>query len=227
MNLALNPFDKGRKPESIDKVVLDNDPIIFEALDYLNNLQHSRLGYYEHEQLKKKVVEYQCTPAQINVIMRLALDSEDIVNNGLVSWLVSRLIQTSYNNGHNDFTLPGSDIKLLCKELEGKAGNLIKISAPKVGHDYAVNSVYISSVIGEAKSFCYCNAGYAEITINKAGMLLGNGAQGCVFTVLEDVGDLAGWHSNDCTFRSNKRDIIRKLEKQMRFWKNEFSIESF
>lgn len=168
MNIALNPFDKGRKPEHIDDVVMDTT--VKDAVDYFRSLNFSKVddvndAYKKLRRLELQVLE----PSLIDVVY------QNIRKEEFGSSYVSALINTSFRAGNNDFMLTTCSDELVATHLRGLKRRRLKLNVHgDVGFGFALKARYCDFVVE-----------------GNGGDYLGGESKDCVFT-LKDVGVCCG-----------------------------------
>ncbi|MBW3015905.1 hypothetical protein KY330_05780 [Candidatus Woesearchaeota archaeon] len=106
MNLALNPFDKGKRPELVEEVKIELDEAVEEAYKIYDKLDKRKLN---------PIADYNdvvfgvptLSPAQIQLFLN-KIESVWDYRHCITSYFLSELMQKSYESGFDDFAL---DIK--------------------------------------------------------------------------------------------------------------------
>ncbi len=126
---------------------------------------------------------------------------------------INRLVQNSYNNGHNDFHLQiYSPIHDFCHKLLGgiKKQPLRLAVEGDLGRHFASSCKDVSvTVDGNLDMYCCKNAERSQFIIQgRAGECCALNAKHCTFTLEGDVGYSCGKHAMASAFRtSNKRTL--------------------
>lgn len=182
MNLALNPFDRGKKPEYIDEIVVDET--VRKAVDKFNKVlpKFIKLNTKDMEVSYKMFKRYKwpvLTPNEIYVVHNL------IPATYYSGPFMSILVGNSFNEGYNDFFLENSS-DYVGMFLIGKEDNRLRLN-----------------VEGDCGQGFGLKARYCDFTINgNSGWDLGAQAKDCSFKA-RDVDDKCGTDTERCSFEVN------------------------
>jgi hypothetical protein len=155
--------------------------------------------YYE---VMPDLVTEALTPEEINLFLLLHLKNEDSYRHAnCLGYFTARLIQNSYNAGHNDFRfVPASLPRLnnLCYDIAGTEERLLKVD-----------------ITGDGGGSLACYAKHVELNVEgRAGENFAYWAEGSVFT----VGSLLHPPSSTtdakrCTFRTADMQTLKDFLK--------------
>lgn len=242
MNLVLNPFDKGRKPEVIDEVKADNSGIE-RAVERFFEIPKDEFAYQE---FKVSVLN----PTEISVVYKILSRIKDREIDA--TCYVSNLMMASLAAGYNDFFI-SSDSTYFNSNLNGKKGNLLRLTLDcDVGQEAFSCNEYLKLVIngniyedplalvqhplslmfrpafedyafGQSKH-CHVtingnvnvplgyNAMYSRFRVLGDALSLGDWAFHSSFYVKGDVGEFCGRKSVACKFLTHNPETFKKLE---------------
>ncbi|MBW3015910.1 hypothetical protein KY330_05805 [Candidatus Woesearchaeota archaeon] len=196
MNLALNPFDKGKKPEKVSRVDVDTHlqelsrELRLMIADY--GIPMYRLGYDKFEEKYEELFA-----DMMNVVGDISKnDLEQLI---CLLWsgempyapaisplpeMISRLIQHSFDIGYNDFhIIAPRPVSLVGNMLKGTPGSYLKLS------------VYgdVGEYFGRFTEFCDL------VVYGEGDSCLGNYAKSSKFKV-KDVSFFFAANATDCEF---------------------------
>lgn len=111
--------------EEIAAVAVTSDPMVEEALRVYGGLPNR---YWLESDIQKRVLHPVLDSAQINQTFNVLLQKEKYGNN--LGDYISKLIQTSYDVGHNNFVLHTQDTEInwLGFDLKGTPKNKINLT---------------------------------------------------------------------------------------------------
>lgn len=208
-SLALNPFEKGRKPENIDEIILDSN--LREPYHQYMTLLNEYDFWYDlwKPKVRSKIDVPLLTPGEISMFLRAVLDMESsplswYEGSALLGVYVTRLIEASFKAGNNDFVLyVEKSVDSLCSYLQADFPNYINLEIRgDVGEDFAENARNIKvKIIGSAGGNCGLSAQCSIITITgDAGDSLGGKSFKSRFYVKGTTGNKAGESATESTF---------------------------
>lgn len=190
MNLALNPFDKGRKPEKIEEIVVtDNVKKFMEMYKEWRRVVNcfpSKAYDYSVGQL---LVEYDVpvySPGELTILSKVMTSIGDTWAGTLLSCMMNRAVK----EGHKDFYL---------------------IIENPVDHLCAVRNANVE-VIGNVGKYFGSNCRESRITLRgDAGIYFANDASLTEFYVEGSISEYFGYFANYNTFEIT--GMIHGLEK--------------
>lgn len=158
MNLALNPFDRGKKPEVVDKVKIEGTENVKKCLEFYCNYD---FDFYEDDVEEVKAFEDGCyqlpvlNPLEISILQEMCKesigDSDDSFSNYVcihTGRFFTIMLQKSYNAGNNNFRLQGDHIRDLCTELKGRYDRYLEVEVKGyIGSYFAHGSSYLKCKI--------------------------------------------------------------------------------
>lgn len=123
MNLALNPFEKGRKPELVDEVEVSKE-LEEQVEDMFKIYKVFRVMVKFCNGSMKRIYEYTCCLDDLVVLPPLGiyLLSNKMQDHGE---FLTRLIQMSYDAGYNDFMVRG--LEYVGINLQGRSRDRIRL----------------------------------------------------------------------------------------------------
>ncbi|MBW3015903.1 hypothetical protein KY330_05770 [Candidatus Woesearchaeota archaeon] len=210
MNLALNPFGKGKKPEKVEDVKLDES--LLEELT-LHYLKFQEEFIFIDEVPVEKIMKYHIFKEPLKVLkpgeIDLFLQKMDDFKPDIFGLYLNRLIQKSYDNGNNDFCFQYTNyVEHFCSYLDGKRKNKLRIKAygdidcydgMSGLHDCEVE------VFGRVASLFGVMGKHSLFKVHgSAGTELGCNSEHCVYHIDGTVDALFGLFAKKCTFRFNK-----------------------
>ncbi len=189
--VATNPFERYQgigKPD--EKKTLKTDDRLSKKLEEVlasfERLQRIQL-VTDPDELKRELlkIEHTLTPEEINIFAQVLVRFEEPKYAGA---MITRLIQRSYNAGHNDFQIDvrafTEDLGDLCSDLRGTKRKPVIVTVN--------GNLYIQ--VGDS-------ANHISLTINgNVGDLLGVGAKHSIFTLNGSAKDVLGEYSINCTY---------------------------
>lgn len=201
VNMAINPFDGGRfgkSPERSSELIINRDPLVEQTFEVYYNLDPPKSLEYQEAYISQLELEV-LTPAQIEVVMQKIIDcgrkklseSGGLSSTGL---FLTRLIQDSYDVGHNHFSLKTRDMPLNCLgyKLKGSLGRELELR-----------------IMGNAKSQMGSGARLTIFTVEgSVENSCGSDAKQCLFNIEGNVYDYCAFKSEQSTFNigGNVRD---------------------
>ncbi|MBW3015913.1 hypothetical protein KY330_05820 [Candidatus Woesearchaeota archaeon] len=235
MNLALNPFDKGRKPEKEDKVKLDNRiEELFQKLDVW--ALDMALTYSEYawrypnivaKMLHKFHEEKPFEKNDFNLLLNLfwAKDYHKFSELGHVySRLYNSIIKYAYNQGFNDFRFkPPFALTFFADNLRASPENRLRITIDAdVNIYFGRNSYFCDFVVnGDAIGGGFGKyASHSSFKAKDVHFEFGGYAQDCVFefdTLVSDEMPLDFMH---CVSEVPHNSIIKCHDKELRPYLN-------
>lgn len=162
------------------------------------------------------------TPAEINLFLQATIGFEERKKySELTGIFITRLIQNSYNAGHNNFKLNTKNRKGLHyfgSFLEGKEGNPLTIYGEgDVGH-LCFNSAehIIFSIKGNVGQQCGHYATNSIFSIRgDVRFELGYSATHCTFLIEGNLGDRGSWMAKKSTFKTPNEKTLEKLRRDV------------
>lgn len=144
MNLAMNPFDIGKKPESVDEIVALQDENFKKHVEYFNNLKVQYGWNYIHKVMREAYRFEPLYPTQIHILSK-TLES-DVYYRPVSGQFFTWVIQNSFDAGHNNFHLnvgnhrmsflgyylSGDRERRLELLIDGSVGDLLGLKAQNV-----------------------------------------------------------------------------------------------
>lgn len=218
MNLALNPFDKGKKPEKVDEVEIERYPVLEDIVKRFEKMREHIEGHFPNTTEcavfnRSWFYRFEDGPfdnQQLQILMHL-------ITGKYAGCLLSKYIQDSVEAGHKDLVLYCNEplsafiykIRNANIEIHGDVGEYscvnceycnFKINGsagPRFGKDSKQCTFYVESVEEDCGS-CSHNCKY-HIS-GSAGKYLGTNSERSRFYVLGDVGERCGNNSNNSGF---------------------------
>ncbi|MBW3015908.1 hypothetical protein KY330_05795 [Candidatus Woesearchaeota archaeon] len=184
MNLALNPFDKGKRPEVINTVMLDQ--IVNDTIDHFNSLEimeePGNTWAEKFQNLKLPVLNASLIDSVYQVIKGKENSAE----------YISALINTSYEAGNNGFCLTCSGEGHVGIFLQGKSRRRLKLKIEgDVGIGFGMHTKYCDFIVN-----------------GDAGNCLGWYSKRCKFILNGDAGEGFGNFSEHSCFKANEVYLI-------------------
>ncbi|MBW3015918.1 hypothetical protein KY330_05845 [Candidatus Woesearchaeota archaeon] len=198
MNLALNPFDKGKKPEKIEAVELDSldDKILDMVKVYEENAKYgyAHLNYCLNHEVKYPVL----TPSEIDIALQLALRIKTQGVDYLTGPFFSKLVQLSFDAGYNDFKLhlEGTTKSHIGYKVRGREDKILKC---EVFGDINVNGF---------KEAIYCDAKIH----GDVGFMFGHSSRHCTFEIDGNIDKLDTIRQHHNTYLVNE-DMYNKVRR--------------
>lgn len=203
MNLALNPFDEGKRPEHVSRIDVEideaikeylglfNDPVIF------NNFSPTDVEYFDL--CKQLVSGYKSlTPSQVYLLTGML--SKELLGHEHFGGKLTSVIQKSYDNGHNNFELDIFDTTpcFLGCSLKAEGSRRLRL---------VIN--------GRAGDLFGRNAENVDFIINgDLGLHFSYGSVNCLFSVTGKVGAwYSGGLSKESRYRVRDRSTYEYLKK--------------
>lgn len=191
MNLALNPFDKGKRPEVVENVELSSN--LAEAVNrFFNNLNDWVAAYPNIASTdifhKNKIV---LEPTEINFAFAHLHDKifEDRMGEytEFLGFYISRLIRMSYDAGNSEFFLNTRE-RYYYRNMADKL-----FAEP--------DRELLLKVDGSVTPYFGSYSRHCRFEIKgTAGHNLAYSSEHCEFYVTGDVGEICGMSSNNCKF---------------------------
>ncbi|MBW3015916.1 hypothetical protein KY330_05835 [Candidatus Woesearchaeota archaeon] len=181
MNLALNPFGKGKKPEKEEKITLDDKLAkVYKLLDCVIKGKIKSSPHMQHSFLLDKMVPVlldevskKWKKRDFNLLLGLFLAKgydDNPSGARIYTQAYNQIIQYAFNAGHNDFSFaPPRAIHYLGERLRGAPDKHLNIT-----------------IDGDVGNF------------------FGRYAQHCDFTVNGDAGECFGGYANFSSFKARK-----------------------
>lgn len=212
MNLALNPFNKGRKPETVEKVDLEgklNDlmELFKRAQNYLKySGYNNNYCAVKYERKLRELDKKLWTPNDIENFS-LAVMPESYLEEGWLGMYYHKMIKDSYNTGNNDFTLHSNSGIVSLNRLRGAEDRRLKVTIEAdVGDEFGDCSTYCDFVIkGEAGNGLGYHAKYCSFDCH--GDVADDcafGSRNCVYTFRGCVAHVS-YEARDCVFKADGR----------------------
>lgn len=201
--MQVNPFPKdsgeplSQRSQSYIRPEVGLDPAVESMYDMHARLEFQKSEKRDHEMVLHLFVE-PLSPPQIDIVLQKII-ATDSVKDYLTGLFMTRLIQKSYREGHNDFILTTNDIKIprLCYRLRADPSNIIKVSIEGiVGDESCENSEYCSFVVKGGCGF-HMGVDSSNCTYEIHGdtdFQLGDFSKDCRYHIFGDVGDDCGGH---------------------------------
>ncbi|MBI4448321.1 hypothetical protein HY643_05045 [Candidatus Woesearchaeota archaeon] len=213
-----NVFGQPEKvePEKKLEVIASEEAVIADWMAYFekNKIGNCRGNRFKEFKLdcQKYLQSYQIKSAILQKFVSLANQKqiEDWDEKLCFGAFLSALIQTSYNQGNNDFEFEKINADFFGKFLEGKEDNLIRIKAETInGRD----------MLYSAKN-CF-------LTVkNLNGRRTLWEAEGCVAEIINYRDENLGWYMKNCTVYLSNQEVLDKVrEKLYRGENNRFILK--
>ncbi|MBW3015911.1 hypothetical protein KY330_05810 [Candidatus Woesearchaeota archaeon] len=229
MNLALNPFGKGKKPENIEVIVTESDNKINRTVamyaHYLSlDNRCDKINTIELDILNPDEIK-----SFVSTVAALEIPHEGGLYPGR---FVNRLLKESMSLGYDKFVLDtrkGHRFSWLCNGFEGIELVVRGDIGVQLGYDVKGSNIIVYGDCG------YClgvGAENSEFTVTGKSSNVGIGAKHCTFNLGGEVNDIAGGsvHStfivnslvprqgfiertNCCTFKTSASDLYYYLKK--------------
>lgn len=198
MNLALNPFDKGRKPEVVQEIKLE-EHVLKKTLEsyntycdmkwrkWINDKTAPYKGGWvlrdDHEWFERQLKLEVLTPSQINDFLQYlkSVHSVEEVTSEQTTVFLNRLILDSYNKGNRIFRLETKGYP-----LESLGYHIF----------YSYQQFNFKTLIDKA-----LGRRALDIIVDDIGRGCGNFCKDIGFTVLGDAGGYMGRDAHRCTFK--------------------------
>lgn len=243
-NMTINPFDgkPGKLPEVANEIEVEQDSLVYRTLkEYplAKSCCEMKAGSKPIHELYETVSELELevlSPGQIDLVLQGLLRSEGRPFDTVASLFVNRLIQNSYDAGHNDFvlTLDDAEVPLLGDMLKGSSRRELQLKI--IGHAgiwCGSHSEYGSFTIeGDVENWCGSDAknsrflvkgsaGYgcgltsehSEFIIEKdVSWGCGNNSQSSVFSIGRNIGIDCGKGSQNSTYIASTKQTLEQLE---------------
>lgn len=218
--MKVDPFsgrEKGKSPELVDQIEAMSDPLVEHVFEIHGGLDHDASIDDQIicvSQLKMDVL----TPTQIEGVL------QKIIRSGRerygVSPFLSRLIQDSYDAGHNGFVLTTYDtqIEFLGQDLTGSSERKIEVNVKgNVGDflgDYSAHCVF--AVEGSVKNWCGYHSGHNVFTIEgNAGNSCGCLSEYSTFIIEGNIGSSCGEDSRYGRYASSNPLTYEKMKEMV------------
>ena len=131
-HMVVNPFSRSddlREPDEVKKIEL-GDELVDRALKVYEGIEDKRSTNKNYDQILQ-LEQIVLNPEQINILFQLIINKSLAyrVNQNITGLYLSKLIQDSYNAGHNNFYLNTGDtqIERMGCELKGTLENVLKL----------------------------------------------------------------------------------------------------
>ncbi len=224
------------QPQPVDdlKIVPSSAPNQFQDLlakyqRFLDRSIEAKGGIYGwYTAMEKAVEQYfpeRLTPAEINIFLQMSMGTEGHPNYNRADYIITQLIQNSYDAGYNDFTLSTAALneKIALWSLRGRPQNILRVTIDgDAGYTSFPHSRYVE---GRIRGNAYaCGAGSSDSAFIIGGNDLGDlgwayfddgmsaeWSERCSFTVRGTVGKRSGLRSSACLFRVFSREAAEQL----------------
>ena len=134
--------------------------------------------------------KYILNPTDINLFLQSTTQYEHRVNQGryevITGSFVSRLIQCSYNEGYNGFTLDLTNLIPMGvgRKLKGTQERPLEMNITGKAGDFCGSQVeYGNFIIKEAANWCGMHSKHSRFEIKKSGFQCGVNSQNSIFTI--------------------------------------------
>jgi len=186
MKLALNPFENkkaGKKAEQEQKIEFELDEKVERMMEQYRTFPNKDI-LDELNSMKYEILE----PTQIDLLLQQIIQTKTkcAPESPATGWFLSKIIQNSYNAGHNNFTLTTKEsrIQFLGNELEGTIENPIQI---------AIQGSAGAGLGSESRNCRYNVQG-------NTGVHCGDRSKNCTYNIKGTTGKGCGWESENCQY---------------------------
>ncbi len=162
-----------QKPKGIEELLAGYKPAkaeeekkidVADAIDFAELLKRYGQWTKDYSYEQPKCINDVLTPEQINALLQATVKYENIKEyQGKIGLLITKLIQNSYEAGHNNFKLDTTalqDMNRIGYQLRGTKENNIEVAIKgDVGYQLGVQAEHATfSVTGNIKSHCGIDA---------------------------------------------------------------------
>ncbi|MBI4447567.1 hypothetical protein HY643_01170 [Candidatus Woesearchaeota archaeon] len=222
------------------EVIVSDESVIDDLTAYFAKMKNNWYGLYQgrryFEESQKFLQAYKkITPELISKFNEKSAQYPiDMRESRYLGILFSSLIQTSYNQGFNNFKFKNVNAQFFGTFLQGKKGNPIRIEVETSNGHNLLNdaedcSLKVRTINGRSTLYGANHCSLEAQTINADGILnyttncylaaktiKGNcslwGAGGCVAIISKYQGENFGWFINNCTISTPKIITWLKLK---------------
>ncbi|MBW3015914.1 hypothetical protein KY330_05825 [Candidatus Woesearchaeota archaeon] len=209
MNLALNPFGKGKKPESVDTIEEVVDEAVDEVYKKFFGSNFCNTVIYDVSEYKKLNLPA-LRPSQIQMFLD-SLKASWLYQNAVVGNFVSRLLQQSYEAGNDDFNL---DLMFPMTDLLNRVdvplsltvyGNVITLGHMCKGVEVEVNGNVLVSIGSDCKDSKFFVYGDVKSS--------GCGSNNCIYYITGNVEEMYGFLTGEkCIYYVNYEVYKRHID---------------
>lgn len=213
MNLALNPFGKGKRPETVDDVKLCEElegqvNEMFKVYKVFSTIAHCEGSGYDVKYKWAVNLDLVALPPPALYILSKKMDDH--------GEFLSRLIQVSYDNGYNDFIVHG--FNCLGVMLKGRQDRYLNVTVKgNAGIFLGADIEYCDFTVEGSTSYGFAKRAYRSRFVVEANVENGlGGAESCSAEVLGDI-NFSSPYPRNCKLVLRKglhvsRDILDKNE---------------
>jgi len=206
LEALVNPFSnlKSESPENIDQVQFEKDEAVEKAVHTYFLLPFAFKAQGLDDYLPENIMQKYISPLETNVLTppQISLFIQRLKKQAtgwqyfheLTGYFISRQIQDSYNNGHNDFVLElnNSEIYNLIR-LQGTEENPLKLK-----------------IVGDAGSWLGYQSEYCEYDINgDVGENCGNESRNSIYRIKGNINTDSAEFARDCIFEIEGKPLFQ------------------
>ena len=184
LELLVNPFGnlESEEPDDVQTPQFETDDAVEKAYNHYISLR-KRIWIYDRMWIYERIVPV-LSPSQINIFFR-RFDEDEI---GRINFAVysARLIQESYDNGHNNFLIDVGDAEMthFLQSAHGTLENPLKLT-----------------FCGNLEKYFASSARYFEAHVKgNAGESCGSDSNNCVFNIEGNAPANCGYHAENSVF---------------------------
>jgi len=243
LELALNPFENkkpGKKADIEQKVEFELDEKVERMMEQYRQTNFHR---YFFNSAQVNSLEYEIlNPAQIDILLQKIIQEtpKHKTEHITTSHILSKIIQKSYEEGHNNFTLTTKKTEMVCvgHKLKGTLENLIQITIQgNIGAYFGERSENCTyNLTGDTDDRCGANSKNCTYNIQRntgfmcgynsenceyniqgnVGGRCGDGSENCTYNLYGNIGEECGWNSIKCTFTTPNKEIYKRIRKDIK-----------
>ncbi|MBW3015904.1 hypothetical protein KY330_05775 [Candidatus Woesearchaeota archaeon] len=216
MNLALNPFDKGKKPEKLDEVEL-KDETLEGAINVFNNL----VGL--NHSIPVRNIVYCIRNCGLGVLSpsQIMLFHDYVKNNhpkyvvdGITGVVLTEYIKMSYDAGYREFELDAGEFRLWHLAHDMKYPEKYKITVNGDIRDSfkaCENGIFIVNGDVMNRSFSALQNCYCEVNgnIEYLGSIM---SEDCTFVFNGELNPHVAIYSRNCVFKVKDEQTKSKMD---------------
>lgn len=192
--VMINPFGKGRRPERVDKLGLRKFDL------------ESLLDIYDQYIAARKPLDEQILP-ELPVLHPVEIEAFCEYITPLPKYasagFMTRLVQTSYDNGNNGFVVPKEFADSFGLRLKGEKDRPLEMKVKgRVDASWGAASEYCRFVIeGDSMSMLGMDSKHCRFEIKgSAGPHCGLLSYGCEYHIKGNAGVRCGFNAEDCSY---------------------------
>ena len=206
LDTLVNPFGdlKSESPDNINKANVETDPALEHALKTYFSMSFPRTSDVFKEDLPEKVMNDYISPLELNVLtpMQISLFVQRLKKQAtgwqyfheLTGYFISRLIQDSYENGHNNFVLNVGDSEIYnLIRLQGTEENPLKLK-----------------IVGDAGSWFGYQSKHCEYDIDgDVGENCGNESRNSIYRIKGNINTDSAEFARECIFEIEGKPLFQ------------------